>query len=217
MAGGLLTKWTVAEIQYAIVKDILGGGKDAIAIPNVSFGFFKDIECDLIAITKSGYLHEYEIKRSKEDFLADFRKPQFHNDVRIKKLTYALPEEMAGEWLKKFCEENYKSFRREFDFLFYSDRGMMCRFIDTNTSIEKYLTAWYLTTDMIYQINLKDRDHLYRRKVFLEEQNKLLRLLNFRYWNRESRDIRKRNKVNGDVETLLPFMDDLLENGKSKE
>ena len=208
MAGGLLTRWTVAEIQYAIVKDILGGGKDALAVPNVSFGFFKDIECDLIAITRSGYLHEYEIKRSKEDFIADFRKPLFHNDVRIKELTYALPEKLAGEWLRKFCAENYKTFGREFDFRFYSDGGTMCRFIDLNTSMEKYHTGWYLTPDMIYQINLKDRDQPYRRKVFLEEQNKLLRLLNFRYWNREAREIKKRNKGDGEAEQLLPFLDE---------
>lgn len=31
-------------------------------------------ECDVWAVTKSGYVHEYEVKTSKPDFLADMRK-----------------------------------------------------------------------------------------------------------------------------------------------
>lgn len=31
-------------------------------------------ECDLVSITKAGYLHEFEIKMSRADFLNDFKK-----------------------------------------------------------------------------------------------------------------------------------------------
>lgn len=44
-----------------------------IMVPNVSWSYF-DWETDLVAITKSSYVHEYEIKITHSDFLKDFEK-----------------------------------------------------------------------------------------------------------------------------------------------
>ncbi len=45
-------------------------------VPNVG-------ECDFLSITKSGFLHEYEIKTSLADFKADFRnKPDKHKRMK---------------------------------------------------------------------------------------------------------------------------------------
>lgn len=38
-------------------------------------------ECDVLAIAKSGYLIEYEIKRSRSDFRADFKKEHKHRNL----------------------------------------------------------------------------------------------------------------------------------------
>jgi len=42
-------------------------------------------ECDVLAISKSGYLIEYEIKRSRSDFRADFKKEHKHRFLSERK------------------------------------------------------------------------------------------------------------------------------------
>ena len=66
-----------------------------IIIPNLSWGFFNH-ECDLFLIRKTGYGFEIEIKRSKSDMLADFKKKHGHIDRqnRIVQLYYAFPIEL---------------------------------------------------------------------------------------------------------------------------
>lgn len=66
------TKLSVKEIESIIVA-YLGGVRTNIIVPNLSWGFLNH-EADLIAVDKNGYLTEVEIKRSFEDFKADFKK-----------------------------------------------------------------------------------------------------------------------------------------------
>ena len=66
------TKLSVKEIERIIVA-YLGGVRTNIIVPNLSWGFFNH-EADLISVDKNGYLTEVEIKRSFEDFKADFKK-----------------------------------------------------------------------------------------------------------------------------------------------
>jgi hypothetical protein len=49
-----------------------------LVIPNVSWSWFH-WETDLVAITKAGYVHEYEIKISHADFKNDFKKPKHYS------------------------------------------------------------------------------------------------------------------------------------------
>jgi hypothetical protein len=53
-------------------------------------------ECDLFFIQKNGYAFEVEIKRSKSDLLADFKKGHDHKDKknRIKELYFAIPKNL---------------------------------------------------------------------------------------------------------------------------
>lgn len=44
--------------------------QDHIIVPNVCAPW----ECDMLTITRSGYAHEFEVKVSRSDFLADFKK-----------------------------------------------------------------------------------------------------------------------------------------------
>lgn len=65
-------------------------------MPNISWGLVGMHECDLFIITKAGIATEVEIKISKSDLLADFKKGHNHADKsgRITYLYYAMPETM---------------------------------------------------------------------------------------------------------------------------
>lgn len=51
-------------------------------------------ECDVISISKSGYVYEYEIKVSRSDFKADFKKTWKHE-----KLINLEPLRILDEWM----------------------------------------------------------------------------------------------------------------------
>lgn len=59
-------------------------------IPRVSWGFGIH-ECDVLVITKSGYLYEVEIKISGSDLKKDAQKPHAHKSKIIKHLFFAIP------------------------------------------------------------------------------------------------------------------------------
>lgn len=202
--ASLETRWSVAEIQAAVVRHT---GND-VAVPNVSWGFFDRMECDLVSVTSEAYIHEFEIKRSWGDFLADFRKARFHDDVRIARLTYVLPAAFACDRLRKFCEERYATFKRAFDFLFY--REDECAIVkpvyiptdDHRTRFdfpEQYRTSTYLTDAMLEVVNANDATRPYRRRLFTEELMKLYRLGVIRLWHR-TRDAEKAHEKGGEQE-----------------
>lgn len=83
---------TTLEIEYALSKYF--NIRINIVIPNVSWGF--DIhECDLLVVSKLGYLTEVEIKISLQDLKKDSKKRHGHRDDRIKALYFAIPSKMA--------------------------------------------------------------------------------------------------------------------------
>jgi len=86
-------KITTPEMEVAIAKYF--GIRTHIVVPNVSWGFFSH-ECDLFLIRKSGFGFEVEIKRSKSDMMADFKKKHGHKDRmnRIVQLYYVFPKEL---------------------------------------------------------------------------------------------------------------------------
>lgn len=84
------------EMEVAIAK--MFGIRTHIIVPNISWGFGIH-EIDLMVITKSGYAKEIEIKRSKSDFLADFKKGHNHIDKqkRISEFFYAFPSDLVDK------------------------------------------------------------------------------------------------------------------------
>lgn len=188
MTKGLLTKFSVYEIQDAIRNSI---GRRRVCVRNVAWGFFKNIEVDFLSESDMGYLTDWEIKRSREDFLADFKKKHFHDDIRIKNLIYVLPDVMAGDWLRGWCEKNYKTFKRHFTFRFYSSEGERCQLHDESKIVVQkvdgynyksirqptiYHTCNYITDSMMADIIINDKLYDYRRPLFLEEKVRLYRL-----------------------------------------
>lgn len=187
--GALETKWSVRDIQRAIVAYTHNDN----SIPNVAWGFFGRMECDLVQVTDSDRIHEFEIKRSWSDFMADFKKARFHDDIRICRLTFVLPESFAGDRLKKFCAEHYAEFKREFDFLFYTE-GDRCeitqgQWVTTDGWRSQYVlqepfrTGTYITEEMLKTIRKNDVAAPYRRRLFTEELARLYRLGVIRLWH----------------------------------
>lgn len=60
-------------------------------VPNVSYGFLNH-EADLLVMNGNRRLYEVEIKVSLSDLRADFKKHHGHNDKRVSRLFYAVPE-----------------------------------------------------------------------------------------------------------------------------
>lgn len=88
---------TTVEMEIAISKYF--GIREHIIVPNISWGFRGMHECDLFIVKKSGVAIEVEIKRTKSDLLADFKKTHNHHDRlnRISELYFAFPKKMYDE------------------------------------------------------------------------------------------------------------------------
>ena len=114
--SGILTPMSVTDITRMLASyyDI----RKNLVVPNVSWGFMW-YEADLVVITKAGYMTEIEIKRSWTDFLADFKKRDYHSDARISRFYYAVPECMLQpcrdyieNWLAERCLLSPSTYKR---------------------------------------------------------------------------------------------------------
>jgi len=93
-------------------------------------------ECDMLVLSKSGYLTEIEIKRSWSDFLADFKKKHnHHNYPIIKYFYYCVPisifEKVRDKLEEEFAKRNEKdgfdytgiiTYDEELNFVFHGRR-----------------------------------------------------------------------------------------------
>lgn len=68
------------------------GYRQNLIVPNVYWGLSGLHECDLLVVSKAGYLTEIEIKISRADLRADKKKWHNHESLRIKRLFFALPD-----------------------------------------------------------------------------------------------------------------------------
>lgn len=100
------TKLTVDEIQLALYNSGIWNKRQDIFVPNLSWGLLNH-EADLVILTKSGYLTEVEIKRSWEDFKADFKKEHEHKDEHVYRFYYCIPESIKDKVIS-FLEERYE-------------------------------------------------------------------------------------------------------------
>ena len=94
---------TTIEIEYAVARHF--GIRTHLIIPNVSWGFFIH-ECDLLIVSKSGYLTEVEIKISASDLKKDVEKKHGHKDDRIKNFYFAIPQKLHKDKYIEFIPEN---------------------------------------------------------------------------------------------------------------
>lgn len=173
----LQTTLTVKEIEEMVINNPLYFNiRTDIAIPNLSWSLLP-YEADLIIMNKSGYITEFEIKRSFEDLKKDFRKNIFHNSELINRFYYVLPKSIEEKTLKLFDkhleDENY------------------VKIFGKSTNIIKHYPAviWYEDDGKMSTNNGSPYLWGKHRKLFLEERVTLLRLLNMRYWNLRRKEI----------------------------
>lgn len=154
---------TTIEIEEAVARKF--GVRTNIIVPNVSWGLQGMHECDLFVIKMSGYAVEVEIKISKSDLLADFKKGHNHKDRqnRIKEFYYAMPENIL-----KTCKE-----------LIPQNAGIIsCRRSDWG----KKLVYASFEKD---PVPIKDA-----RKLTIEEQFKVAKLGTMRIWSLKNKIIK---------------------------
>ncbi len=77
---------TERDIQSALYQYTLDDLKHEFATQNATNILLYVGESDFISVTRSGLIHEFEIKISRSDFRADFKKPR-HNHLSGKGLT----------------------------------------------------------------------------------------------------------------------------------
>ena len=114
------TSLSYLDIELAIAKHY--DTRHHIIVPNcyINFGTSADHECDLLIIKKSGYAEEVEIKMSKNDLKADFKKKHGHIDERLQHLYYAMPVELYEQ-----CKELIPEYAGVFTITKYEDRGFL--------------------------------------------------------------------------------------------
>ena len=149
------TKLSIEEIEVAIASSREFHFLKNLVVFNVN-GLSMTLpihhECDVLVLSKSGYLTEIEIKRSWTDFLADFSKAHQHRSEYIKYFYYCVPLSMCDE-VKKYLEENASKND------LYKDRGIITYDEDGYIQIKKVAKQYYNP-----------------KKLFLEQQLELARL-----------------------------------------
>jgi hypothetical protein len=68
-----------------------------LVVPNVSWGWGLSYEADVIAVGKTGWCHEVEIKVDRQDLVNDVKKKKWERGLgaRIQKFWYAVPVELV--------------------------------------------------------------------------------------------------------------------------
>ncbi len=79
------------EIELVVAEWL--GVRQRLIVPNVSWGMHLH-ECDLLALSRSGWATEIEIKVSKADLKRDGHKHHQHRSHRIQYLYFAMPRAM---------------------------------------------------------------------------------------------------------------------------
>lgn len=85
------------EMELAVANFMYKKGAEAV----ISKTKFLRYEADILSVTKSHYLTEVELKVSKSDFMADFKKRHNHGSKLTKYLYYAVPSELVELALDK--------------------------------------------------------------------------------------------------------------------
>jgi len=88
----IIPKMHAGHIEVAVAN--LFGYRQNVIVPNVSWGLGLNHECDLLILNSKNKFTEVEIKISKADLKADFKKQHGHRSRYISRLYYAIPREL---------------------------------------------------------------------------------------------------------------------------
>ena len=166
------TKRDLLEIETALARhDKFNFTKNIVAfnVKGISENLPIYHECDMLVLSKSGYLTEIEIKRSWSDFLADFKKKHNHNNYPIIKYFYYCVPLSIYEKVRDKLEERYNS-RTGNDTFNYT--GIITYDEDLNFVINGHRFQVFYTDEMKETYP----QMLGAKKLYLEQQLELARL-----------------------------------------
>lgn len=95
-------KLKCSDIEVAVAKYF--NPRIHLIVPNISYGMNLH-ECDLLVMNGRNYGVEVEIKISKADVKKDLQKGHGHNSNRIRRLFFAIPDELYTEEIIKLIPE----------------------------------------------------------------------------------------------------------------
>lgn len=149
-----MTSRTITEIEVALAKhDKFNYIKNVVAFNVNGLGESLRLfhECDMLVLSKSGYLTEIEIKRSWQDYLKDFKKEHAHYGYDlIKNFYYCVPISIKDKAIEYFNENGCFMIS---GFIIYDE--------DLNISFES--------------VDNSNKEYRKFRKLFLEEQFQVAR------------------------------------------
>ena len=163
------TKLTIQEIEEMIISNEVSL-RNEIAIPNLSWGMLP-YEADLVVINKTGYMREYEIKRSLQDLKADFKKKCYHNAEQVYQFFYVLPISIKEKALELFR-------MHQTDDAYINTFGKSTEYHEALPAVIFYNDEGHTAERTRFSGHL----HGNHRKLFLEERLTITRLLSIRYW-----------------------------------
>ena len=179
------TSLTITQIQWALHESGLWNKRSDIMVPNLSWGFLP-YEADFVVLTKSGYLTEVEIKRSWEDFKADFNKVHRHDDERIYHFFYCVPIGIFDK-VKEFLIDKLME---ELDDYSKDRLAKNPDLLGFHSLLPAVLT--YDEKGIVKQqkFGFSGARRNKARKLFLEEQLQVARLGCLRYWNQQNKIVK---------------------------
>ena len=102
------------DIESGLVMELYQKGHSPISTHASVYGLQ---ECDVISISKSDYIYEYEVKISRSDFKADFKKPK-HTLITEKKFIKVVPENLVSvEEVPEYAGLMYANERGGYDII----------------------------------------------------------------------------------------------------
>ena len=144
--------------------------RNEIAIPNLYWGML-NYEADLVVINKTGYMREYEIKRSFKDLKADFKKKCYHDAEQVYQFFYVLPISIKEKALELFR-------MHQTDDAYIKAFGISTECHESLPAVIFYNDDGYI----VYRTRFSGHLCGNHRKLFLEEKLTITRLLSIRYW-----------------------------------
>lgn len=158
------TRFSVEDIMLLLRESGKWDKRSETMLPNLSWGLLNH-EADFTIINKSGYLTEVEIKRSFEDLKKDFKKDVFHDDDRVTCFWYCLPLSIKDKAEKLFEEKMDKLIE------FYGQK-------------DGYGIPGVIYYDEDGNLTFSGSPIRFNtRKLFLEERDRIGRLMSLRYWD----------------------------------
>ncbi len=147
-------------------------------------------EADLVSVTRSNFIHEYEIKISRSDFLADFKKTK-HRLLK-EKWSNGHSYSITKDELEKICAKWEPEAREALTHLHYNEIKQIpnyfwfvCYGFDVSLEeIPEY--AGYIkieeSVDYIFVNRIKEPPRIHRHKLDDKQREHLYGSINARYW-----------------------------------